>query len=68
MCSITTHTITYQGTVSALRRNKKQEMNSKLEELNSILDDVDNEDEIEHLEKEHKEITDEMLQEQRSFF
>ena len=63
-----THTITYQGTVSALRHNKKQEINYKLEELNSILDDGDNEDEIEQLENELKDLMDEMLHEQSSFF
>ena len=39
-----------------------------LEEINSILDDGDNEDEIELLENKLNIMTDEMLQEQGSFF
>ena len=62
MVSIRTHTTSYQGTVNALRCNKKQEINSKLEELNSILSDGNNENEIEALEAELNSITDEMLQ------
>merc|ERR1712082_306119 len=68
MCSIRTHTMTYQGTVNALRREKKKEIEKKLAELNSILDDGDNEDEIEILEQELNKMTDEMLQEQGSHF
>ena len=68
LCSIRTHTITYQGIVSALRRNKKQDIKSKLEELNSILDDGDNEYGIGKLENELKDLMDEMLHEQSSFF
>ena len=68
MCNIRTHTITQQDTVNTLRRDKKQEINCKLEELNSILHDGDNEDEIKHLGKELKVITDEILQEQGTFF
>ena len=65
MVSIRTHKATYQGTVNVLRRNKKQKLNSKSEELNSILNDGKNDDKIDILEAEH---TDKMLQEQGSFY
>ena len=68
MCSVRSHTISYQGTVKALRQNKKLEIKKKLEELNSILDDGNNEEEIEILETQLKDMTDEMLQEQGSFY
>ena len=68
MVSLTTHTATYQNNVNALKRNKKQEINSKIEELNLILNDENNEVEIEILEAELKSLTDEMLQEQSSFY
>ena len=68
MCSIRTHTISYQGTVKALRRNKKMEIQKKLDELNSILDDGYNEEDIEILESQLKDMTDKMLQEQGSFY
>ena len=68
MCSVRTHTISYQGTVKALRRNKKLEIQKKLDELNSILDDGNSEEDIEILETQLKDMTDEMLQEQGSFY
>ena len=68
MCSVRSHTISYQGTVKALRRNKKMEIQKQLDELNSILDDGNNEEDIEILESKLKVMTDEMLQEQGSFY
>ena len=52
MVIIRMHTTTYQGTVNALRRNKKEEINSKLVELNLIINDGDNDDEIGFIEAE----------------
>ena len=67
LVSMRTHTTTYQGTLNKLRRDKKKEINDKIQEINSILDDGDNQDEIDALEEELNSLTDEMLQEQGSF-
>ena len=68
LVSIRTHTTTYQGTINKLRRHKKKEISDKLHEINSILDEGDNQDEIDALEEELNSLTDEMLQEQGSFY
>ena len=50
LVSMRTHTTTYQGTINKLRHDKKKEINDKLQEINSILDEGDNQDEIDALE------------------
>ena len=68
LISVCTHTTTYQGTIKKLRRDKNKEISDKLHEINSILDDGDNQDDIDALEEELNSLTDEMLQEQGSFY
>ena len=67
LITIRTHTTTYQGIINKLRCDKKKEISDKLHEINSILDEGDNQDEIDALEEELNSLTDEMLQEQGSF-